>query len=1192
MTELLSMLRRYLGSRLGVTIIGLIAICSLIWFAGPRVGLHSVTYRLLIIGLILLGFCLSLLVRKLWAMKKGGQLQKQIQGQDESQAGRQLEVELLKEKMSDAISALKSSELGVKYRGNAALYALPWYMIIGPSASGKSTLLRNSGLHFPFSSQEDLHVKGFGGTRNCDWWFADEAVILDTAGRYTTEDEDQQEWYDFLQLLKKNRPRLPVNGIVVAMSMVDLLTSDSEGVSWHVKVIRERIEELYNQLGFVFPVYLTLTKCDLLKGFEAYFGDISETERRQLWGIDIDASAEPEQIANSIEQQLQALYVKLTQIRLHKLSIERHPGRKADIYDFPEQFNTALPRIIEFIQQLFKENPYQDTPRFCGAFFTSGTQEGKPIERLLGQLKQAFSVVEAEDDAESHVQHETKSYFIKDVFGKVIFPNSQGAYRTRQRLRVQRFLQMSVSLTALIAIVAAVLLYSTSFTSNLLLVRHGENVAATLASNPTTENLLTTFHAYQDLLEYKQQIPLRLRLGLYRGNTQIIPLQNMLAASMHKQFLIPVTSHLQQQLQHDANSWTKLGAKHRNALRGPYYTALKDYLMLGFPARINIAQAGQSLSAAWSDTLSGAQNMTDNVYLQMVNAEQYQGIIDFYLRYLKQQTETRDNFQPIRINVKIAEQARKQLYSPTNANNLYAQLRSIGQAKLPPLSLHDMVQGYGANLLVSNDRVPGIFTNTGWQQYMRPAIKSMVATASHGDWVIDTPLVQLGKKILVTKQSTANTQQVESRLNQEIRALYFSDYADAWFKFMRDIRIEHFVSMTDATKQLMVLANVNGPIAQLMLAIRKNITVDQQGSSKSVPELNEPFAELNKVINPGLKANVSDPIKAYLHELVAVQSDLQRLAASSNQERDAQSYAASILAGSGNGSELYRSTMTVNMTVNRLDDVAARQALKSVLLQPIRESWRTVVASATRGLQQQWQNQVMGAYQQSIAGKFPFDRYANTDAAISDVSNFLQPNTGVLWTFIHRDLGPYLFLDRGVWREQKWLGIGAGFSKGFLQRLTEARQISDGLFGSGSSQPQFSYQLYPRPTPGLSEIILVANGQTTRYHNGPQQWLSLSWPGQGMNAQSQLTAIAAHGLSPDTLQNQGPWSLFHLLAKAQLKHEQGSTYEASWNLPAGRRHYAVRFMIRSNRKNNVFDELLLKQFSLPAVIFSSNYNLG
>ena len=33
-------------------------------------------------------------------------------------------------------------------------------------------------------------VQGVGGTRYCDWWFTDEAVLIDTAGRYTTQDSD------------------------------------------------------------------------------------------------------------------------------------------------------------------------------------------------------------------------------------------------------------------------------------------------------------------------------------------------------------------------------------------------------------------------------------------------------------------------------------------------------------------------------------------------------------------------------------------------------------------------------------------------------------------------------------------------------------------------------------------------------------------------------------------------------------------------------------------------------------------------------------------------------------------------------------------------------------------------------------------------------------------------------------------
>jgi len=195
MSEIFAQIRSFCLSRLGSSIIGLIAVFSLIWFAGPKLGLTSILARSILIIAILLLCGLVWIGRRLYFLYRGSSLRQQLQSQQESLAGRHLEIEALKEKMSEAIESLKSSELGVSYRGNAALYALPWYMIIGPSASGKSTLLRNSGLHFPFASSEDLRVKGFGGTRNCDWWFSDEAVLLDTAGRYTTDEDDKEvEW--------------------------------------------------------------------------------------------------------------------------------------------------------------------------------------------------------------------------------------------------------------------------------------------------------------------------------------------------------------------------------------------------------------------------------------------------------------------------------------------------------------------------------------------------------------------------------------------------------------------------------------------------------------------------------------------------------------------------------------------------------------------------------------------------------------------------------------------------------------------------------------------------------------------------------------------------------------------------------------------------------------------------------------
>ena len=115
----------------------------------------------------------------------------------------QPELDEIRAEFEKAIGALKSSKLGRGRRD--ALYVLPWYLIIGPPGAGKTTALRNSGLEFPHLSGGNRGVRGIGGTRNCDWWLTNEAVLLDTAGRWSTQEQDHDEWLGFLEMLRKYR---------------------------------------------------------------------------------------------------------------------------------------------------------------------------------------------------------------------------------------------------------------------------------------------------------------------------------------------------------------------------------------------------------------------------------------------------------------------------------------------------------------------------------------------------------------------------------------------------------------------------------------------------------------------------------------------------------------------------------------------------------------------------------------------------------------------------------------------------------------------------------------------------------------------------------------------------------------------------------------------------------------------------
>ena len=207
------------------------------------------------------------------------------------------EVSLLQERLREAIEVLRNARLGGKGE-RKQLYQIPWYLIIGPPGSGKTTALVNSGLNFPLAERFGVEsLKGVGGTRHCDWWFTDQAVLIDTAGRYTTQDSDRTRdagaWTGFLQLLKRYRKRQPINGAIVAISIADLVSAGDQAMREHAQAVRSRLQELQTELGIRFPVYVVFTKCDLLAGFNEFFDDLGRAEREQVWGVTFDLARAP-----------------------------------------------------------------------------------------------------------------------------------------------------------------------------------------------------------------------------------------------------------------------------------------------------------------------------------------------------------------------------------------------------------------------------------------------------------------------------------------------------------------------------------------------------------------------------------------------------------------------------------------------------------------------------------------------------------------------------------------------------------------------------------------------------------------------------------------------------------------------------------------------------------------------------------
>src|SRR5690349_3819899 len=163
-------------------------------------------------------------------------------------------------------------------------YELPFYLLVGEPQSGKSVLLQNSDLHFPFGQNK---LSGIGGTRGCDWWFTEEAVILDLAGRLFTHEggvADQVEWEAFLDLLTNFRPLCPANGILLVVPCDSLLTDAADAARQKANKIQAALLTLAKKLDAQLPIYLVLTKADKLFGFAESVHRLDAQKRHEMFG--------------------------------------------------------------------------------------------------------------------------------------------------------------------------------------------------------------------------------------------------------------------------------------------------------------------------------------------------------------------------------------------------------------------------------------------------------------------------------------------------------------------------------------------------------------------------------------------------------------------------------------------------------------------------------------------------------------------------------------------------------------------------------------------------------------------------------------------------------------------------------------------------------------------------------------------
>ncbi|WP_223669959.1 type VI secretion system membrane subunit TssM [Kangiella shandongensis] len=1188
MRKFFKALKAFFTNKWVITIIVIAAVIALIWFGGPLISiadvkpLESEVARLATLFVLAMIWAMYNLFQKSKANKNNKKLVESMVEQpveeDEHEKLSKEEVGVLQDRMKQALSILEKNKLNGKN-----IYQLPWFVMIGPPGAGKTTTIMNSGVRLPLKdAMGGEPVKGVGGTRNCDWWFTNEGVLLDTAGRYTTQDSyeevDSRAWHGFLNLLKETRPMRPVNGAILAISLAEIAGQTQTERNDHAQAIRQRIQELKVHLGVNVPVYVMLTKADLLAGFEETFDDLSKEEREQVLGFtfDVNNNQNEKGAITDFNRYFVELIREVEARVMKRLQRERDPERKAAIFNFPRQLRMAQKGIDDFLKEVFLQNRYEEPFVLRGIYLVSATQEGSPIDRISSNLSKNFGF-----KLKGHKSGDNsgKGYFIKNVFTKLIFKESELVgtnlkYEKRQRL----FRYVGYAACLLLSLVASYL-WVNSYYKNQALITHTEQLVeqydtVTEGGLETDSNILELNDGLNVLRKFpegyapEQEAPMSMRFGLYQGH--------------------------------------KFGGQAREA----YQKALTGFF-------------GPFLQNSIEGELANAEDNTDylyemlRLYLMFYEPEHMNkdDIKNFFGLYLRREhagelnSQFRNNMQqhltsyldlnipfPKR-DVKLVDFAQDKLNNVSLVDRAYSRLKEEYRDAMPSFQLSNNIplnmQQYfyrksGRSL---EEGIPGLFTYTGYHGVFKSESEKITKLLAEESWVLPDQQVELMDDKQITK------------LRLEVQNKYFQDYIYMWRNLINDIEIREFSTPAQGALMLEDLTGVNSPIKRIFEAVRDNVQLSksEEGGLKDAAQMAENTPEGlrqtrvgNRVarINRMMPKNMDAYSKEEHPEKVVDRAftDIIQFVGQDNGEpaqldttldsmKDLKSFLESISNANNKAEKTYQATSSPEAaTVINNIGMESRSTPKPMnkWLTQIESSGKTLTTSGTYSyLNDTWRSDVLQECRQAIHGRYPVDKSSAKEITLDDFSGFFGYQ-GKMNNFFNEHLKVFVDTSSSPWKLHRDIGI----SRNTLRQFEKAKKIRETFFAKNSNQPSIKFSLKPTSlSVNVKQFLLEMEGQVLPYRHGPARQYPMRWPGPDSSGLATVTFTPASGFKNEVIQGKGFWSLFRLLDKGEIR--ESLSYDKFF-VEFKRGDYSAILELQASSVKNPFYKSVMEGFRCPS----------
>jgi len=1168
--------------------IGIIALSMLIWFVGPLIAIADYKplatdwVRVLVIFVLLSLWGLNNLriqsVDRKADKQFSDQLAAETKPKKKSETARDKETfaeeAILYKKLKSALQTLQGS----RFSKGKKLYQLPWYVIIGAPGSGKTTALQNSGLHFPLQSKMgDGPVKGAGGTRYCDWWFTNEAVIIDTAGRYTTQDNprktDSQAWLGFLNILKKSRPKRPLNGIIVTISLLDVAQKTPTQQALQAVSIKRRIQELNDHLGMNLPVYVIFSKVDLIAGFSAFFADLEPEDREQMWGMAFKSGKADKSkgVMAKFKDEYQALIARAHDRVLNRMNSENDPKRRAMIFEFPHQMQSLGTKIHEFLTEIFTPNQFEQSALLRGIYFLSSTQSTMPASWVSGVLPLEYNA----PPPVSVGQTEKKSFFIKRLFSDMIFAESDMATINSRIDRRFRWTYRAILTVVTAFFSVGVYAWYTSYENNNQYVnavyqdidQYKDITSNQLKNKIDWKVLAAGLDVLKDMPTGYEKGPddysMDMGYGLYQGYKVGAQARTTYLKALQLHFMPALSTMLIKQID--------VAGKNDERL----YESLRFYLMLYNPDKMNAETFTLWTATLWQDALSGK------------DSQQLQNILDQHLS-----VALTEKITPPPIDGKRVKKAREVLTSTPLDVRLYRRLKNDYIQDHPGgFSVADVL-GKKAEMLFYRrsgkqltESIPELFTYKGFHTGFNIQNKQLAKRLADERWIYGD-----------STHETFSEADVDS-ISKRVQEYYFDEYISRWNALLKDLVIKSFNTANQGRNIVRLMASSDAPLIVLLKNIRKHTALSElPASAESAKHIAGVLAESNsklsaekrrlerlvpknrkksRVILPGQPvSNAFASLNDYINDSDGMPLSQLQLAI-----KELDKYFKNLAFASDFKMAAFEASRSDDQGGGAIKPVLFAVSEAPVIVQgwfkSLARDSRRVTTVATKGyINNAWQDDIVKYYEKAIKGRYPIDATSSRQVQMDDFVAFFGPE-GKLDTYFNQYIKVYVDTRGDKWRIKR-----RGLSEESLKIFERAKRIQEAYFSGNQKTPSVKFILRPYSLDKVAtQSLLDIMGVKVRYKHGPVRSYPVVWPGIEKNSSDFVLMLASKG-TPLSTRSEGEWGWFRLIdqyADIQKMENNSDDYLLTFKLKGVK----AKYVLRPQSTVNPFTNTEIRGFSLP-----------